>query len=386
MTYRDVEVNSTHPVGGNGWPGGDVGAYYHKRQYGGNDRNAKTPQPYSMALRTWHNSPIRWDVPDWVYSSGQGFHASTVFTLFPMHHEGPIDITKQQYQLLNELSEYAKGHKLNLAISLGELPETVAMIGKTATRVAGFFNALRKGNVWKARRYFGLNPIGPNRVGERFTPAGLLDFASSSWLEAKLGWQPLFDDVYNAAEAAAVHLNRENKVLRHKVTRKIVKHLTQNIHRNGCIYLITRKRVWRVSLTLADNGGLSVPQALGLTDWRSLGWELTPLSFVWDWFQPVGDALSAAYFIENVSGDWVVSDLSVEKGTIIDMNPDSVPYWVPHHAPNAYTDVSMSRYLNAPALPPLPSPQFPLKGLAGKATTAAALVTQALSNIGFKRR
>jgi hypothetical protein len=53
---------------------------------------------------------------------------------------------------------------------------------------------------------------------------------------------------------------------------------------------------------------LSVPRQLGLEDPLSIAWELTPWSFVIDWFFPFGNYLSNLNQIPRLKGRWLVTD------------------------------------------------------------------------------
>jgi hypothetical protein len=67
---------------------------------------------------------------------------------------------------------------------------------------------------------------------------------------------------------------------------------------------------------MMENEHETVNQSLGLADPLSVAWELTPWSFVVDWFLPVGDYLNARGALRTIKLDHIVnSTLSVVEAS-----------------------------------------------------------------------
>lgn len=228
-------------------------------------------------------------------------------------------------ELLKKLAD----QQWNAAVTFGELPETIKMIGSTAKRLAGAMRNLKRGNVKGTFRALGISDnvrLDSSRYA-RFqkslpkkyktaadhrrsltsrrahvkTKTALNKFAAQSWLELQYGWVPTLSDTYNMAEQLA----RRLKDAEHDIvvtgysfgkvtfspgagTLPIVALKAQPVKN----FVIRREARYKIT-----NRALREASAFGLTNPLLVAWELLPLSFVIDWFLPVGD------FIQTVSAD-----------------------------------------------------------------------------------
>lgn len=128
--------------------------------------------------------------------------------------------------------------------------------------------------------------------------------AANAWLELSYGWIPLLHDVGNAVllyKERAMRLGSQIATVRARShatweTRES-NHLVHTCYANTNYALRgdsvlrhkeSARMVWRFSPT-----GLNVYGQLGLLNPLEVAWELVPLSFVADWFLPIGDFLSS---------------------------------------------------------------------------------------------
>lgn len=160
---------------------------------------------------------------------------------------------------------------------------------------------------------------------------------SQWWLEISYGWMPLLSDAEDSAKLLAHHLNdppptRTRATLKkgssyRRVTRwqwcpdatDYSAEWWEGEGVPGVKYAIgTAKAVHKAQLIAKwREGGDSLPKLLGLTTLESAIHELTPWSFVVDWFIPIGDWLAARGYAQGLQGSFVRSD----KRTLVSDTP-----------------------------------------------------------------
>jgi hypothetical protein len=187
--------------------------------------------------------------------------------------------------------------KVNLAQVYAERLQTANLLASTARRFASAIRSLRQGNVSGALRSLGQR--GPRK------PLTTRDIAGQ-WLEIQYGWKPLLYDLYGIAEALkpstgrllyqAIGRGRFSKETHTTssgntttTTESRVDHKTVNI-RAKCFMDVT-----------VNDAALLQAMQLGLTNPLTLAWELTPWSFVVDWFLPISDYLEGLTALQGLS-------------------------------------------------------------------------------------
>jgi len=206
--------------------------------------------------------------------------------------------------LYSEMADKMSGHDFDAGVFLGEGRMTVDLVFQTATRIAKCFTAIRHGNLSMAKdvlldnnrilpvdfmsnknikRYFqkemGLNPFTNDRV-RRSSKA-----IAQGVLELRYGWQPLLSDVHSAMSALS---NRLNKTFITRVRHTAVRHDVTATDSFTCSLM------HRIKLTGSILSHPPLNTYLNLTDPLNVAWNLSPYSFVLDWFIPIGDFLSLA--------------------------------------------------------------------------------------------
>lgn len=218
-----------------------------------------------------------------------------------------------------------KNSSVNVAQAFGERQQTFSMIANTARRLAGAYSSLRKGNLWKACKDLSSSTFELDRrhpgASRRFRttyPDNPRQAASNAWLELQYGWRPLLSDVYGSAEfLAEKHVRDESDVydgresvkvgLRDKTTSLIGGPFYSDISVSGK-YVISYQ---------VTNPLLRYSAMLGMTNPALLAWELTPFSFVVDWFLPIGNYLSnidSCYGVTFLQGCKSIKQTSTSVG------------------------------------------------------------------------
>lgn len=170
-----------------------------------------------------------------------------------------------------------QGGNLNLGFALAELPKTVRGLADITTRFARGLSAARKGNFAKMGKIWGISPRG----------------TADNWLSYQYGIKPLVSDLFAAQEGIKNALGKRAGM---KLTAKGVATYTDSSSKVGWEY---PKRLYGCevgySFVIKDSelAGLA---SLGLTNPLAIAWEVVPLSFVVDWFLPIGQ------FLEGLSG------------------------------------------------------------------------------------
>lgn len=192
-----------------------------------------------------------------------------------------------------------KDSSLNLGQALAESRESIGTILGAAKRVSKFGYLLKKGKFGSALRSLGLN-----------SASKTVKNAQDCWLEGRYGIRPLLSDAYNAAEALTLLSDDSQEWVLRAGARSdidIVNDIVRVYPDNGRIQVISS--IYRqafakvvVHALLTDHRAHN-RTLLGLTNPVSLAWELLPLSFVADWFVPIGkwasslDAFSGLTFL-----------------------------------------------------------------------------------------
>jgi len=199
-----------------------------------------------------------------------------------------------KYKALNK----ARDMKVNVAVLFGEGRQTVRMIAETAKTLGKAYRQFRKGQFSKAAKTLGIKK-----------PTGS---AANNWLSYSYGWSPLISDVKGMAELAAqqVALNGRPKRFTASGSHSIQSEFTFVTTGQGGVCLTADSRVSGTRTMQARAGllcevihtesNLAAQMGLGLWDPLLTMWELTPFSFVFDWFVDIGSWLEALSSLQGV--------------------------------------------------------------------------------------
>jgi hypothetical protein len=220
-------------------------------------------------------------------------------------------IADAQYKVLSA----ARDMRVNLPVLFGEQRQTVKMIGDVANKLGRAYGAFRKGNFKRAAKHLGIDKP--------------LDSLANNWLAYKYGWKPLLSDAVGAATTLYDYFEGNGKWSgRQRIEREVKgpsgkqgSYVASNYHVQGWNDVSQWVRdpvVARAGLLLEieyTSAALASQLGVGLTDPLLTAWELTPFSFVFDWFVDVGGWLEARSSLQGFKVlDGYMSWLTVYKG------------------------------------------------------------------------
>lgn len=301
-------------------------------------------------------------------------------------------------KLINDLWSEIKGSDFNMSVFLGESPQALRMIADTAIRVSKSIWHLRRGDAAGSlrslvegtsraplvRRFNANHALSryPNLRGDSRAQASL-------FLEMQYGWRPLLSDAKAASEFLAQQLEFP---FRKKITKRIeIKGPSQRSGGgsywtyNEAAFLpgnfsVQRSDVHVRKITAYFSEEPSLAAKLGLLDPELIAWELIPLSFVADWFIPIGSYLEARGAASKMQGLFVTSDKRVRSEYGITTS-GSLSLNIPGGIPGTFTRGRFTRSLSTNLTAAVPEMK-PLNKVATweHAANAIALVTSIFTN------
>jgi len=187
----------------------------------------------------------------------------------------------------------ARDMKVSLPVMLGEGRQTVNMLAETARLLGRSYRNFRRGRFRQAAKELGIP-----------TPSGT---ASNHWLAYNYGWMPLLSDAKGLYELATKGLGHADRGPRMTFsasakTQKDYKGTTvgqgaSNLPGGETKQEHTTRLKAKAALLVEFKSSYWAGQSLGLGRYDPLltAWELTPFSFVFDWFIDIGG------YLENLS-------------------------------------------------------------------------------------
>lgn len=338
----------------------------------------------------------------------------------------PLWTSNDDLKLLGKLKEKYDNHDFNGAVFVGELGRTVDTFADRARQLGRAGLAVKRGNLVEAARILGQSTRGSQsavKAGQRsidrvraknaarHRDSGIIDFhpdnvregrtlgsipskdrqsISDAHLELQYGLLPVMGDLWNLADAiVALDKPRERRIIaRRRVLQDAHSHV---IGDGGPIfgyqgYGVTRKQI--IAYVYEDIP--TWPERLGITNPASVLWELTPWSFVADWFLPVGDYIAARSFARRCKGRFVSTVSNVYRVRSHDswgpgkheaLDPKSCTKWYFHKPVGLwwYTKIYVKREVLTSLNVPLPTFKSPLNGTGTRLANAAALVVSAFT-------
>ncbi len=216
-----------------------------------------------------------------------------------------------------------RDQKINLALNMAELSKTASGVAQTALKLKTSLSAFRRGDFKRSLSSLGLST---RRKGKD---------ASSTWLELQYGILPLMGDIHGGYE----ELTRKTR--QHGQRTKVVSRWSQkgSAKQSGLpiAYMPQNSRGFTGSVDFktelsaqlilwyeVDNPTLLAASSVGLTNPAEIVWELTPWSFVVDWFLPIGDylgALTAAQGFKFLGGSYTTNFNRLNRMWLEPMKP-----------------------------------------------------------------
>lgn len=288
----------------------------------------------------------------------------------------------------NKLLAKLKSQHVNLANLFAERAKTAQMVGDTALKLFYAARNLKRGNFGAAAENLGVatsrrSASRGRRHLEDNSPQGL----ANAWLELQYGWKPLLNDVYGSCEALAERYMAETMI-----KRATASHTVQGTDSFTSIspdkpyasrtWTMKSSRTVRMGAAYrVDGPALHSFASLGITNPLTVAWEVTPFSFVVDWFLPVGnflDTLDATLGLSYLHGYTTIFDRHNGKKVYSEQGLDAFNRMIQAYGVAYYEDLTCTR--NSAAGFPAPSlPRFKNPLSMGHMHNALALLTQAFS-------
>jgi len=283
-----------------------------------------------------------------------------------------------QIKLVNKLTEKLQGSDFNASVFLGEGHQTLKMLADTAIRLAKAGHHARRFDILGAARslFEGTNrrPLkkhdwrNPTWANNHTTYAA--KNLSSLWLELQYGWMPLLNDAEACAQSLAHYLEVPfATTYRVSVRRETNTDLSANFGAYGTVTLHKTKS-HRRSIIARISEKPTGWATLGLLDPELVAWELTPFSFVADWFIPIGSYLEARAKASRLVGTFITIDKRLGSAGPVKFNGEQ-------RTPSRYRSMLFDRSISSSLSVPLPTVK-PLEKAASvqHCRNAVALVIQ----------
>jgi hypothetical protein len=201
----------------------------------------------------------------------------------------------------------------NLIVDFAEGAATIKMLRNMANfkKVASDFFT----NVVKKRAYKRIKP-GPTQGQKR------LDYVTGKWLEYRYGWMPLMHSIWDAIDTINRDISARDIPIK---ARSGYTNNRRNLYVSGSgSYTSPRLTVTTQNASVRSEVSylFTIPAGHRISDWTSLNplaiaWELTPLSFVGDWFVNVSEVLTSwenfLLFNQYLRGGYITHTSKVEE-------------------------------------------------------------------------
>lgn len=210
-------------------------------------------------------------------------------------------LTQIDFNLVDELAKNKtllglKDQKVNLWQAWAERGQTQSMMTKTIQRIVGSVTALKQGNFGAAARALGVK-ASPRRIRKykKGWASNQSDAIARGWLELVYGWKPLLSDIYGTAETLA---QKNVKEVRNRLVSSVTRvsetsGSLPDFHYGGRHVARSRMRyIVKYTVYYSTSEVNHTLAQIGLTNPALIAWELTPWSFVVDWFVPIGNYIS----------------------------------------------------------------------------------------------
>lgn len=208
----------------------------------------------------------------------------------------PIDLQYLDEKAKSRFLSEVKDQRVNLLQVVGERRQTIRLIESSIMRIVSAVSRL------KARDYAGaaraLGKVASSGRVKRFNRRVKHDYVSAladAWLELQYGWLPLIQDAKGAAEFIAQRALNEHRVRTVKSatsTRIDSKALPSQSGSPWIRKTVYRRVTVKYVAYYESSDAVHAATQLGLLNVPAVAYELTPFSFVLDWFLPLGTYLS----------------------------------------------------------------------------------------------
>lgn len=280
---------------------GDHSRYgrFFERVWTGVDGLRSDDHPYSMVTSSADDTLLQWSSPavspDVFTGTPEacGFVPTWLFGSYPSDHESRV---------VNRLADKVRGHNFNAAVNIGELKESVRMVGGTARTLATSFVRLKRRDFRGALKALGVDA---NRTQVLKVQSDARFGAGNAWLGMQYGWLPLIGAARDAAEACGSRLRPRTATFK-----TIMKASEGEVFGTGGNFSATgfANRSYQMLWRISEQEQFTTLEEFGFLEPELVAWELMPYSFVVDWFIPIGNFLQARSVLNKLEGRFVRSE------------------------------------------------------------------------------
>lgn len=187
--------------------------------------------------------------------------------------------------VISKLGDKWRNTDLDLGMYLSpEGRESISMMTSGLMKISNSARQLRRGDFGGFLRNLNELPRSSRRDAARKFNQGDL---SGSFLAAHLGWEPVIKDIYSASQGIADITDKPHRITATKMG--YVPYWSGG--REGFKYRVDQKVF--VKLALDINRPPTFAQRFGLDNPFRIAWELATLSYVADYFLPIGSVIDA---------------------------------------------------------------------------------------------
>lgn len=291
-------------------------------------------------------------------------------------------------RLRTKCLEKIKGQTVNLGNFIAEREQALKMFGDTAGKLAKAYRQVRRKEFKKAFETLGCKPS--NRLSGKQS-------AANNWLQLQYGWLPFIEDVYGVAqelEKAWDHvpdkLPLNTAVAKSRLHDSDKQLDTSSVPANLSDKFAIREYIHEMRLVVHYTVDYQASQFLGrvgLTNPASIAWEVTPYSFVVDWFLPIGrflntlDATLGCTFVDSTRAETLWSHLAYQRKGLYTGYPFSY-LWnmpLPINGKGAHGRYFYYQRIKLVSFPTVALPQFKSPLSAKHLANSLALLTQSFS-------
>lgn len=215
-----------------------------------------------------------------------------------------VNANRENQVKTEALAKIPQGN-FNFAVFVGEANRTGKMVNDALQKILALWKALRRRHYIAALKVLGFTFHNASNFRNLVNYLKSLSFRDA-WLALQYGWKPLLSDIYGAIEATKLRWAEHPPLL--SVTRTLKweagmpalpssysgEYLGSTTVGVSCKLYYSVSSPWLFGLN-----------SLGLINPLLVAWELMPLSFVFDWFVPIGtflEALTSSVGIEYSHG------------------------------------------------------------------------------------
>ena len=264
--------------------------------FGKKKTRALPDNPHSARVTIVTENQYHW-YQEQVASGSWGLTISPYSDWYTMPDSPTLFIDSAEFQSLQRLINNAQtGLQANMAQNIAQVSQIGELVFGNATKILSAYRNLRRGNISKAITTLTGGRTSPKWKGKIGNPSPSKSVASN-WLQLQYGWKPLLDDIQGMMVAAG-RLNSPNDF----VQRASSSATAQREYRlayppagpatgsavGQTTFIVTTTCKFKIRFRVDSPLNNFLAQT-GFTNPINLAWELLPLSFVADWFLPVGN-------------------------------------------------------------------------------------------------